>query len=84
VLLGAAGGDRVVADMTGTMPSVARDIDALVAENRALRDELEALQQTHVGEVVAHNTELMHERNDLIRRNQALHAEVARLGGGVR
>ena len=70
--------------MTGTMPSVARDIDALVAENRALRDELESLQQTHVGEVVAHNEELFAERNALLQKNAALHAEVARLGGGVR
>lgn len=67
-----------------TIVTVTTVFDTLRAENRALRDELEALQQTEVGEVVAHNNELMHERDELSRQVRSLQSEVSRLGGGVR
>lgn len=55
-----------------SMATTVSDIDALKAENAALRVELETLQQAHVGEVMAHNEELFAE-------NQQLKAEIRRL-----
>lgn len=67
-----------------TIASAAAEIDRLTAENSALRDELEALQHTDVGEVAAHRDELFHERNQLLGRVRALESEVTGLGGGRR
>jgi hypothetical protein len=55
----------------------------LVAELNATQRLLDELTDSDVGEAMAHNNELMHERNDLLRRNEALQAEVRRLGGGM-
>lgn len=54
-----------------TIASAAAEIDRLTAENSALRDELEALQHTDVGEAAAHNQELWAE-------NQRLKADIRR------
>lgn len=58
--------------MPVTMALVANEIDTLRAENAALRTELDALLDTQVGEVVAHNQELFAEVRQL-------RAQVARL-----
>jgi ABC-type transporter Mla subunit MlaD len=59
------------------------DRDAARAEVARLTRLLDDLTDSDVGEAMAHNNELMHERNDLLRRNEALQAEVRRLGGGM-
>ena len=67
-----------------TIATACRDIDTLVAENAALRAELDALLDTEVGEVRAHNDELMSTNGQLRAQVRSLQAEVSRLGGGMR
>jgi hypothetical protein len=56
----------------------------LLAEAIATQRLLDDLTASDIGEVTAHRDELWTERNALLQKNAALHAEVARLGGGVR
>lgn len=59
-------------------------IPDLIAELEATQRLLDDLTASDIGEVTAHRDELWAERNALLQKNAALHAEVARLGGGVR
>lgn len=65
--------ENAIHDLAHTdVPALLLAIKQQAAENSALRDELEALQHTDVGEVAAHNQELWAE-------NQRLKADIRRL-----